>query len=87
MVVTSAPKKLLSDSENTLFQVVKTLEIASRLYWRHKKAISFGFGNLAFSGRQNVRNRDKIVLALRQTDLFRIWKIHFLCAPKHKKTR
>jgi hypothetical protein len=37
MVVTSAPKKLLSDSENTLFQVVKTLEIASRLYWCQKK--------------------------------------------------
>jgi len=88
MVASSAPKKLfLSDYENTLFQVVKTLEIPSRLFWCYEKAISFGFRNLAFSGRQNVRNRFKIVFELRQSDFFLIWKIHFLCAPKHKKSR
>ena len=59
----------------------------SRLFWCYEKAISFGFGNLAFSERQNVRNRVKIVFALRQSDFFRIWKIPFLCAPKYKKSR
>ena len=89
MAASSATKKkqFFSDSENTLFQVVKTLEIASRLFWCYENAISFAFGNLACSGRQNVRNRVKIVLALRPSDFFRIWKIHFLCAPKHKKLR
>jgi len=70
-------KGFLSVSKNSLFQVAKTLEIASRLFWRpHKasafrlgkfafsadKAISFRFGKIAFSGRQVAPNFVKVVL-------------------------
>ena len=42
-------KRFLSDSENSLFQVAKTLEIASWLFWRPQKASPFRFGKIAFS--------------------------------------
>jgi len=56
-------KRFLSDSEIWLFQSAKTLEIASKLFSRSGKAISFGFGKFPFYVRQNTRNRVKVVLS------------------------
>ena len=44
----------VSGLENSIFQGTKRLEFSSRLFWRHEKAISFGFEKLAFSECNNA---------------------------------
>ena len=92
------------------------LEIASRLFWRPekaspfrfekspfqlKKAVSFRFGKIAFSGRHVGRNCEKVV-APRQSvpfqvrknrlfswksDFYQVWKNRFFRLPRRSKLR
>ena len=90
----SLKKLFLSGSEKSLFQVTKTFEIASRLFWRNEKAsqfrcgkiaflaekaISFRFGKIAFSGRHVARNCVKVVLAPKESVPFNVRKNRLFC--------
>ena len=48
--------RYVSDSENSIFQDAKTLEVPSMSFWCHEKVISFGFGKFASSERHNIEN-------------------------------
>jgi hypothetical protein len=56
----------------------KIQEIASSLFCRHEKEISFGFGKITFSQRHKTENYFKVALTQRKSEFIRFKKIHFL---------
>ena len=88
MVASSAPKNnFLRVRKIRFFRTSKRQKSRQGTFGAMKKRFLSDSEIWLFLGAKNVRNRVKIVLVLRQSEFFRIWKIHFLCAPKHKKSR
>jgi len=80
--------QLLSGFEKSLFQVAKTLAIASRLFWRPEKASLFRFEKSPFQPKKALCFWfGKPAFWTEKSDFFQIRKIRFFWSPRRSKLR